>query len=108
MGRLPKLGWLLKPVVKNPVTDILTAPDTNFSEMKADMEVREDTIHISNLVMQAPDWSIRGGGDIAFDRTVNATAALTLSPRFVASLIQNVKDLAGASESGRPAGILLF
>ena len=105
MTLVPKLGRLFQPVVKNSMTDVLAANYTEFSEMKANIVIHRDKVRIADLTMKAPDWSVRGDGDILFDQRIDAKGKLTLSPRFVSAIVRSVKEVGNVTEEGEPAGI---
>ena len=105
MTKVPGLGRLFQPVVKNPLTDLLAVGHTEFSELKTSATIQQEKAHVDVFTMQAKDWSIHGDGDVYLDQKIDAKAKLTLSPRFVSAIVRSVKEIGRVTEEGKPAGI---
>ena len=105
MTKIPALGNLFQPVVKNPLTDILAMDHTEFSEFQTSATIQNEKAHIDELVMKAQDWVDSWDGDVYLDQRIDAKAKLTLSPRFVSAIVSGVKEIGNVTEEGKPAGI---
>jgi uncharacterized protein involved in outer membrane biogenesis len=74
---------------KNPGTN---SRDTPFDALEFSFSVAKERISTNDLLLETPDYDIRGSGWIGFDQTIRGEARMALSPQFSQQLTREHKN----------------
>jgi len=98
-GRIAKLDLLHAALGYLGLTDAATSPAGSFTRLGAHLALGGGELRTQDLVIEAPDFTVRGGGSVALAGTVDLTLELLLSE----ALSRQVKGEAAryASEGNR-------
>ena len=89
----PGLSMFISPRTRSKYPQIFATRNTEFTELKGAMSLKDGKVQLENLLVAAADWGARGKGWVGLDRTMDVRALLVLSREFSTDLISDVKAL---------------
>lgn len=90
--RLPVIGDLISSGVKSQYEQMAAAPDTRFNTFSATFHVAEQTLHTSDLVIEANDFGVRASGSVTFSQEADLGGVLAMSQTFSRQVAGDVKE----------------
>lgn len=90
---VPGLSLFISPNVRRKYPTIFATQNTQFSELKGTLNIKNGKVHLDDLLIAAADWTARGKGWVTLDQAVDMRADLALSERLSTDLIRDVKEL---------------
>jgi hypothetical protein len=70
---------------------LFASDDTQFEKLTTDVRIAGERILVDSLVVAAPDYEVRGHGDVGFDRRVELTATLAASLALTSDIVGAVR-----------------
>ncbi len=90
---VPGLSLFISPNVRRKYPTIFASQNTQFSELKGSLNIKNGKVHLDDLLITAADWTARGKGWVTLDQAVDMRADLALSEQLSTDLIRSVKEL---------------
>jgi AsmA protein len=90
---IPGLTNLISPAVRKKYPETFEAKDTEFKELRTELEIADARINFKNLHMVAAQFTADGNGWANFDRAVDFRAAVKFSPALSNDIAGAVREL---------------
>ncbi len=90
---IPGLTNLISPAVRKKYPETFEAKDTEFKELRTELEIADARINFKNLHMVAAQFTVDGNGWANFDRAVDFRAAVQFSPALSNDIAGAVREL---------------
>lgn len=90
---VPGLSLFISPNVRRKYPTFFASKNTEFSELKGSLNIKNGKVHLDDLLIAAADWTARGKGWVTLDQAVDMRGNLALSERLSTDLIRDVKEL---------------
>jgi len=90
---IPGLTNIISPSLRDKYPETFTAKDTEFKELKAQIEVADARMKIKNLRMAAAEFVVQGNGWADFNRRVDVRATLSFSQPLSSDLSQSAREI---------------
>jgi hypothetical protein len=90
---IPGLTSLITPQVREKYPEIFQSKDTKFKELKTLFSVGNSRINVKDLRMTAADFTIRGKGQVLFNRKTDFRSVLLFSQQLSADLYNQQNQL---------------
>jgi AsmA protein len=90
---IPGLTNIINPSLRKKYPETFTAKDTEFKELKAQVDVADSRMNIKNLRMAAAEFVVQGNGWADFNRRVDVRATLSFSQRLSSDLSQSAREI---------------
>jgi uncharacterized protein involved in outer membrane biogenesis len=93
LTHVPGLPMLISPRVRNKYPVLFATRNTEFSQLKGSLALRNGKIQLDNLLVAATDWVARGQGWVGLDQSLDMRTVVLLSRELSTDLIADVKGL---------------
>jgi uncharacterized protein involved in outer membrane biogenesis len=90
---IPGLTNIINPSLRKKYPETFTAKDTEFKELKAQVDVADSRMNIKNLRMAAAEFVVLGNGWADFNRRVDIRATMSFSQRLSSDLSQSTREI---------------
>jgi uncharacterized protein involved in outer membrane biogenesis len=90
---IPGLNNKVNPSLRRKYPETFTAKDTEFKELKTQVDVADGRINLKNLRMSAAEFVVAGNGWVDFNRKVDIRSTLSFSQRLSADLSQSTREM---------------
>lgn len=90
---IPGLTNIISPSLRKKYPETFTAKDTEFKELKTQLDVADGRMNIKNLRMAAAEFVVQGNGWADFNRRVDVRATLSFSQRLSSDLSQSAREI---------------
>jgi hypothetical protein len=84
---------IISPGLRQKYPETFTAKDTEFKELKANLDLADSRINIKNLRMAAADFIVLGDGWADFTRKVDFRSTLSFSQGLSADISQSAREV---------------
>lgn len=90
---VPGLTNIISPSLRKKYPETFTAKDTEFKELKAQIDVADGRMNIKNLRMAAAEFIVQGDGWADFNRRVDMRATMNFSRSLSSDLSQSAREI---------------
>ena len=90
---IPGLSHLISPAVRKKYPETFEAKDTEFKELRTELDIADGRINFKNLHMVAAQFTVDGNGWANFDRAVDFRAAVQFSPALSNDIAGSVREM---------------
>ncbi len=90
---IPGLTNIVNPSLRKKYPETFTAKDTEFKELKAQIDLADGRMNIKNLRMAAAEFVVQGNGWADFNRRVDMRATMSFSQRLSSDLSQSTREI---------------
>jgi uncharacterized protein involved in outer membrane biogenesis len=84
---------IISPALRKKYPETFTAKDTEFKELKANLDMAEGRINVKDLRMSAAEFVVQGNGWADFTRRVDFRSTLNFSERLSSDLSQSAREV---------------